>query len=263
MSFQPVIPASGLAGWSFLQRTYDTQYETFGASASMNRELEYFSENIGEIETAEDLVSDRRLLAVALGAFGLQDDLDNRYFIQKILEEGSQNEDALANKLADSRYSQLSEAFGFGPGEVKTTGMIGKMETIIEDYKVQSFEVAVGEQNDAMRIALYAQRELSSLSEDSMTDQAKWYTMMGLAPLRSMFETALGLPSEFGQIDIDQQFEVFKEKTRALTGSDSMEQFSDAENIEKLTQRYLALSQIAEINSSTSSQSIALTLLQG
>ena len=40
---------------------------------------------------------------MALGAFGLQDDINNRYFIRKILEEGTTNEDALANRFSDTR----------------------------------------------------------------------------------------------------------------------------------------------------------------
>lgn len=262
MSFQPVIVGSGLAGWQFLQRTYQSQFETFSTSSGITREIEYFSENINSIETAEDLVKDRRLLSLALGAFGLQDDLNNRYFIQKILQDGTKNDDALANKLTDERYKRLSEAFGFGPGETRNTNNAQKMASIIDDFKVQSFEVSVGTQDDNMRIALYAQRELTGLAEDPMSDKAKWFTVMGLAPLRSMFETALGLPSAFGQIDIDQQYEVLRDKTRSLTGTDTIAQFAEPDNVKKLTQLFLARSQISEMSSTTSSQSIALALLQ-
>ena len=101
--FQPLVPTGGLAGWRFLQRTYDTQFEAFNQSVSLQRDTDYFRENIGQVTTAEALVSDRRLLSVALGAFGLQDDVDNRYFIRKVLEEGSVNEDALAVRFADRR----------------------------------------------------------------------------------------------------------------------------------------------------------------
>ena len=50
---------------------------------------------------------------VALGAFGLQDDLPNRFFIQKVLEGGTLSTDSLANKLSDPRYAALAKAFGF------------------------------------------------------------------------------------------------------------------------------------------------------
>ncbi|MEM6565334.1 MAG: flagellar protein, partial [Pseudomonadota bacterium] len=66
--FTPVIPSTGLVGWRFLQRTYDTQFEAFSQSSQLTRATDYFAQNINGVSTAEDLVSDRRLLEVALGA---------------------------------------------------------------------------------------------------------------------------------------------------------------------------------------------------
>lgn len=261
MNFQPLIPGSGLAGWRFLQRTYDAQFEAFNASPLLARDTRYFTENISDVTSAEDLVKDRRLLTVALGAFGLEGDIDNRYFIQRILEDGTRSDDALANKLTDDRYKQLSEAFGFGPGETRTSQSPAKMAEIVAKFRTQSFEVSVGEQDDTMRVALFAQRELAKLAHDTSSEEAKWFTLMGLPPLRSMFETALGLPKTFGQIDIDQQFEIFKEKTRTVTGNDSVSQFVEAEVIDRMTNLFLARSQIADISASSSGAN-ALTLLQ-
>lgn len=262
MNFEPVIPATGLAGWRFLQRTYDAQFAAFNKSPVLERDTEYFAEKINSVSSAQDLVSDRRLLTVALGAFGLSDDLNNRYFIQKIMEDGTSDTGALANRLADDRYKKLSDAFGFGPGEVQKTLSTDKMNEIVQLYKTQSFEISVGEQNDSMRIALFAQRELDNLANDSMSDDAKWFSIMALPPLRKMFETALGLPVSFGQIDIDQQLEIFQDRTSAVIGESTVSQFSDPEALEELTNRYLARSQISSFNASLSSGSTALTLLR-
>lgn len=261
MTFQPVVVGSGIAGWRFLQRTFEPQFDTFSKSPQLVRDTEYFSDTISTIDTAEDLVKDRRLLSIALGAFGLQDDLDNRYFIQKILEDGTASDDALANKLADDRYKRLSDAFGFGPGAATLTRSEREMGVIVENFKFQSFEVSVGQQDDTMRIALFAQRELAALANENTSEDAKWFTLMGLPPLRAMLETSLGLPKAFGQIDIDQQHEVFREKTRSAIGDDTITQFADAENIERITQLYLARSQIAEFGTIASPNANALTLL--
>lgn len=262
MSFQPVVLGSGLAGWRFLQRTYESQFDSFNKAPQLDRNTEYFSEKIGSITSAEDLVSDRRLLTVALGAFGLSDDLDNRYFIQKILEDGTSSTDALANKLSDNRYKRLSEAFGFGPGEIPRTLNSAEMDKVTESFKVQSFEVSVGEQDDTLRIALYAQRELIRLANEPITEDAKWFSMMALPPLRAMFEMALGLPSAFGAISIDKQLEVFQDRTQGAIGEATIAQFSDPDSVEKLTTLYLARSQIALLNTSASSSSNALVLLR-
>ena len=260
--FQPVLPFSGVSGWRFLQSTYDRQYESFTKSADLKRDTEYFQKNIASIETAEDLVNDRRLLTVALGAFGLQDDLNNRYFIQKILEEGTTNDDSLANRFADPRYADLSRAFGLGPGEVRKTSDAGFAGDIIAQFQANRFEIAAGDQDQTMRIALYAQRELENLASEETSIDTKWFAIMGDPPMRSLFEKALSLPSAFGQIDIDQQLGVFKARASRVFGSADPSVFSDEAKRDELITRFVAMDQIDQLSASLSSGAIALSLLQ-
>jgi len=260
--FAPVVPSNGLVGWRFLQRTYDTQLEVFANSSQVARSTDYFAETIPTITSAEDLVADRRLLEVALGAFGLQDDIDNRFFIQKILDEGTTNDDSLANRFSDTRYQEFSAAFGLGPGETSQLQSPDFAADIIARFQANSFEVAAGQQDDTMRIALFAQRQMSDLANDDASNDAKWFTIMGQPPLRAVFEKALNLPSSFGQVDIDKQLEFFKERSRAVFGSDDVSQFGTTEAIDDLITKYVVRAQLDAFNSSASSSSIALTLLQ-
>lgn len=260
--YQPIIPIGGLAGWRFLQQTYDTQFETFSKSTELKRDTDYFRENIGAVSTAEELVSDRRLLSVTLGAFGLQDDLDNRYFIRKMLEEGTTNDDALANRFTDTRYKEMSEAFGFGPGEFLKVGEEGFVDAIVSRFETASFEVAAGEQDESMRIALYAQHEVADLAQSDSSNDAKWFTLMGDPPMRALFEKALNLPESIGQIDVDQQLGIFKDRAQSVFGTDQLSDFSDPELVQDLITKYVVRNQIASFSASMSGQSIALTLLQ-
>ena len=261
--FQPIIPIGGLGGWRFLQDTYDSQFKAFTQSTQLNRDTEYFRENIGKIETAEELVSDRRLLSVTLGAFGLSDDINSKFFIQKMLQEGSVAEDALANRFTDGRYLEMTEAFGFGPGEFLKVGEADFVEAIITRFETLEFEVAAGEQNEAMRFALYAEREMELLANEDISNDAKWFTLMGEPPLRQLFETAFNLPTAFGQIDLDQQLGVFKDRAKSEFGTDDLTIFSDPEIVQELITKYVVRDQIKDFNNSFSSNSIALTLLRG
>ncbi|MFK7744682.1 MAG: DUF1217 domain-containing protein [Roseobacter sp.] len=260
--FSPVIPSSGLVGWRFLQRTYDSQFSAFTQTTQITRATDYFAEKIGSITSAEELVSDRRLLEVALGAFGLQDDINNRFFIQKILDEGTTNEDSLANRFTDERYQNLSAAFGLGAGEESQLGQEGFAADIIAKYQANSFEVATGTQDETMRIALFSQREIPLLASEEGSNDAKWFTIMGQPPLRAVFEKSLNLPSSFGQVDIDQQLVVFKQRARQVFGSDEVSQFNTPEAVEDLVTKYIVRAQLDTFVNSSSSASIALTLLQ-
>lgn len=164
MTYAPVIPFRGYAGWSFLQRTFEKQKAAFVASAPVESAAAYFRDNIGKIDSAEELVSDRRLLEVALNAFGLGDDIYNRFFIKKVLEEGTLKAGAFANKLADKRYFALAKAFGFGDFSTPRTKLSYFPEEIISAYKTRKFELAIGQVDESMRVAITMQRELPLLA---------------------------------------------------------------------------------------------------
>lgn len=259
--FQPVIPASGLAGWRFLERTYDAQRASFDRAPQLVRDTDYFAATIGKINSAEDLVNDRRLLRVALGAFGLSDDLNSRALIRKVLSDGTTRNDALANRLSDERYRSLSRAFGFGDAGGARTADPGFADTIIAGYRARSFETAVGDQNNGFRLALNAQRDLADIAAARQGEDTKWFRIMGSPPLREVMQTALGLPDSFAQLDIDRQLDTFKDRSQRQLGLTSLDDLAQPAAMDQLLQRFLLLADSAA-STNTSRFSIALTLLQ-
>lgn len=262
MTFQPTLPLSGYAGWTVLKRTMPVQQVAFQANQALKRDEAYFRENIGKIDTAEQLVADRRLLRVALGAFGLDNDINNKFFIRKILEDGTLKENALSNRLADKQYLKFSAAFGFGDFTVPRNKLSDFADKTLAQYRTRQFEVAVGQQNDDYRLALNAERELPSLAQRNLSDDAKWFTIMGNSPLRQVMQLALGLPGSFASLDIDQQLDVFKSRSKATFGSSSPTQFGSPETMDKLIKSFLLRSEIANTATATSPASLALQLLQ-
>lgn len=262
MTYTPVIPLGGLAGWAFLKRTLGTQQAAFAASASIKRDEDYFREKIGSIKTAEQLVSDRRLLTVALGAFGLENDINNKFFIRKVLEDGTLKVDALSNRLADKQYLAFSRAFGFGDFSVPRTQLSDFADKILDQFRTRSFETAVGRQNDTMRLALNAERELPALAaRTGSSEDTLWFTVMGNAPLRQVFQTAFGLPSSFGTLDLDRQLNTYKSRAEAAFGDEGIRQFAKPEVLEALIRRFLAQSE-TQASASNNRTSAALTILQ-
>lgn len=262
MTFQPVVPFGGFAGWQFLQRTIDTQREAFDASPVRQRDVDYFRENIGSIGSAEELVSDRQLLTVALGAFGLEADIDNRFFIQKVLEEGTSSSEALANRLADTRYRTFSEAFGFGELALPSTFRTGFGDEVADAFLERQFEVGVGETDQTMRLALTLERELPEIGARSVANDTKWLIIMGNPPLRNVFETTLGLPPSFGALDIDRQLEDFKDRAESVLGTSDVGELADGEASDELLRTYLARAQLESSGlTSFTPASAALTLL--
>ncbi|SLN63166.1 DUF1217 domain-containing protein [Roseisalinus antarcticus] len=262
MSFQPVVPMSGYVGWKFLNRTMEAQKDAYVQSAPVVRATDHFRAEIGKVTSVDDFMADRRLLQVALGAFGLDDDIGNIAFIRKVLEEGTVESDSFANRLSDSRYVALSETLGFGNlGGAGRTQFTSFAEDLIARYEDRQFGIAVGEQNNDMRMALNVASGIEDLLGDQKSERGRWFAIMGNPPLRSVFETALGFPSSFGQVDIDQQLEQFQDRAMSVLGSGDPADFGDPELQEKLIRLFLVRSEAQQFQFS-SSASVALSLLQ-
>ncbi len=259
MSFTPVVPFGGFSGWGFLNRTMAAQKTAFSADPALQRDETYFREKIGTIDTAEKLVGDRRLLSVALAAFGLDDDINNRYFIRKVLEDGTLKPGALVNKLADKRYLEFSKAFGFGDFPIPHTVKSDFPDKILSAFGARKFETAIGRQNGDMRLALNARRELQGIAGRNISENAKWFTALGSPPLRTVLQTALGLPASFAGVDLDKQLGFLKDYAGKALGKSDISQFKDAAQVEKLVRLFLVRSQS---QSSGAVGSSALMLLQ-
>lgn len=260
MSFQPQIPLTGPAGWRFLQRTQATQQAAFEKGPALAREIAYFEENIAGVASAAELVADRRLLKVALGAFGLADEIDKKAFIRKVLDEGTDDPASFANRLTAPGFKRLSAAFGFGNAGGGRTGEAGFAAGVVTAYKTRAFEAAVGEANNDMRLAMNFRREMAELSQGA--EGGSWYSVIGSTPLRQVIEKAYGLPKEFGQIDVDRQRDMLRDKTSTLFGTANLTAFAEPANVEKMINRFLARAQLESGPSASTPGSAALTLLQ-
>ncbi|MCF6316051.1 MAG: DUF1217 domain-containing protein [Marinosulfonomonas sp.] len=260
--FQPVVPFGGFSGWSFLTRTLDNQKEAFANSSEIAREVDYFKENISKIQTAEDLVADRRLLKVALESFGLGEDINNKFFIRKVLEDGTSEDDALANRLSDKRYLEFSKAFGFGDLPAPNTVLSDFGSKITSAFKERQFEAAIGDQNEDFRLALGIERDLTDIAGKDLQEDTLWFTVMGNPPLRKVFETAFNLPESFGALDLDKQLETLKDKAQSAFGDSGIKQFASTEKLKDLTQLFLLRADVQALNLNLGSSQTALTLLQ-
>jgi Protein of unknown function (DUF1217) len=262
MTYTPAVPISGYAGWTFLKRTYDTQTRAFSASTEIKRDEDYFRAKIGSVKTAEQLVSDRRLLKVALGAYGLDADINNKFFVRKVLEDGTLKDGALSNRLADKQYRAMSAGFGFGDFSVPRTQLSDFADKTLALYKTRRFESAVGTQNNDMRLALNAERELPALAAKTSSEATKWFTVMGNSPLRQVLEKALGVPGSVASLDLDRQLEIFQERSDRILGDAGIAQFADPKKLDVMIRRFLLQSEVASVTATQSPSAGALRTLQ-
>lgn len=263
MNFQPVVPLDGLAGWEFLKRTRARQEAIFAKSPSIERTTQGFRDDFNTLRTAQDLTNNRQVLDVVLGAYGLQADLDNRAFIAKIISDGTEDRGAIANRLSDKRYFALARDLAHLASDGNGVSPKGLADQLVGRYRTTEFEVAVGNADDTMRLAMTFERKLPEIAQGSRSDAARWFTVLGDPPTRRVFETALGLPREFGGLDIDEQVSRMKESASKRFGSDDIAQLAEPEIVEKMTRRFLLMEQLQSSQSGMSGAAVALSLLSG
>jgi hypothetical protein len=228
--------------------------------STMDTMTSYFSEKIGSITSADGLLEDPDLLKVALTAFGAEDRTNSKTLLKRVLEEGTSEPGALANVLKDKALIELSKAFGFDTQPTTKLQNDGFADTIVKSYRDQLFEDAVYEVDGVIGTALSFSNAAPSLAGLDISNNAKWYSVLGDTMMRDVFQTALGLPSGFAQIDIDKQLDMIKDKAESRFGISDFSDLEDDTIRNKVIYSYLLQSQILE-TSGTSSNQVALTLL--
>jgi len=262
MSFQPVVPLSGYAGWRAFLRSSERQQQAFADQAEIKRNLAYFSEKIRSEPSTAELVGDRRLLSVALGAFGLAEEIDKRAIIRKALEEGVIDPASFANRLNDSRWKAFAAAFSEDSralGQFTSSEFIAGIES---KFVEQSFERAVGDSDSNVRLALNFRREIATIANGSNVDKVGWLQVMGSKPLRAVLEAAFNLPSSLASIDLDQQKAAFEERAATVIGSSSASALSDPEKVERVIRRFFAITETQGGGAASYGMQLATTLFQ-
>ncbi len=261
MAYVPAIPLGGLLGWRVFDQSISRQFDAFSNSEQVTRDVKYFEENIHNATSAKALIEDRKLLSVALGAFGLEEEINKKAWIRTILEEGTDLSVSLANKLADPRWREFSAEFGYGNSTGARVGLAEFRDNVAQQYLERTFEARVGDVDTDMRLAMNFRREVERIAQDPNVERVGWFKIMGQRPLRAVVEAALGLPAQFGTVNIDKQKEELEDRASNLYGGKSPAIFSDPEVVDSMIRRYFLQTEIANGPSASTPGLGAISLL--
>ena len=261
--FQPAIPIGGYAGWKVFERSAARQKEAFGDQAVVQRDLTYFKEKISSIRRPEDLVRDRRLLSVALGAFGLEDEINKKAFVRRALDDGVLDPRSFANRLNDPRWRAFATAFSAENLALGRFELTSARDDVAARYIERAFERSVGDVDADFRLAMNFRREIAAVASSANADRVGWLQIMGQRPLRAVVEAALGLPSSIANLDIDRQRALFEQKSEAAFGTASPKAFLEDANVELALRRFFARSAIEAGPGTETRGAAALSLLGG
>lgn len=224
-----------------------TVYRLFAANAErtladiserpqVSREVEYYRQQIEEIDSAEELVSDTRVMNFIMRAYGMEELSYAKALVRKVLEEGVDDPEALANRMTDTRFRELATDFNFARYGDITTTFERTRSGVIDKYLVQTMEIDAGNQNDGARLAMYFQRKVEGIESA--------YDILADPALLQVVQTIYQLPVEMSYQSIDSQADMINKRL-------DIEELSDPEKVDELVERFLPLWDISNEQSVT------------
>ncbi len=217
---------STLLQYQLVSSNIERSLQLVSSQPTVERASEYYLENIGNVNSIEEFLDDDRLFSYAMKAHGLEDMTYAKAFMRKVLEEGVDDRQSFANKLADEKYREFAETYNFARYGETATVFSRAQEGTVEKYTRQTLEENEGASNEGVRLALYFSRKAGEIDNayDILADRALAQTVY----------TALGLPSEFAMSDLDKQAAYIAEKI-------DFEKLSEPEYLDKLLERFSTL----------------------
>lgn len=258
--YQPVVPLSGNGGWQFLQSTYDRQLQSLSNSPQVKADRSYLIEKFSEPVTSEAFLNDKRLLRVALTAFDLGGEEWKRGFIDKVLKEAADPESTFLARLNNPKYTAFANAFKPVNGKISVAPE--QLDKIAAEFNKSTFEAAVGNVDDSMRLALNFESDIAGLVGKSSSEEAILYRLLGDVPVRTVLETSLNLPTDIRKLPIEKQADLLKTGLQKL-GINDVKDIADPAQVDRLIKRFHAIQTVNSGNASYSPAANALTLLNG
>lgn len=171
--------------------------ETTAKQPQIAREAEYYLSKIEKIKSIEDFLADRRAFSFAMRAFGLEDMIDAKAYMRKVLVEGVDTRDSFANKLTDPRYKEFASTFNFARYGEATTVFQRTRQGTVDRYVRLSLEQQVGQTSEGAKLALYFQRKAPEITSV--------YSILADRTLLTVVQTALGLDKSTSFMPIEKQ----------------------------------------------------------
>jgi hypothetical protein len=214
----------------------------------------------GAVADATEFFNDPSFFLAAMNFFDLPQGAEEIAYARRVLESDPTSATSSYTLASDQGYRLLHDALNFQPETSTHTYPPGFVDAVIDNYLEREFEVAVGNVDNSMRLALGFERSLQEIVDGNSSNDGRWFAVMGALPVRAVFEEGFGLPDAFGQLDIDQQLDVFKQRAQSILGTSEVGDFLKTDVFDEIQRLYLNNQSVAG-GTGTGSANIASLLL--
>lgn len=203
------------------------EFQKFRERKDIQKDIEYFKENIGSVNTVDELFESRnhRLLKFVLSAYDMETEAQYPGKIRKILESDLSDPDSLANRFKDPRFQQLAKDLSLNVMGVTRLKLGSTIQDITTRYERVSYEKHLDEQAPGVRAAIEFNRRIKDVT---LTVQ-----LLGDNVMREVVTVANNIPKEIAYQEVESQVTAVERKVDLNTLK------SDQNEVEKMVMRYL------------------------
>lgn len=219
----PPPPATGL--YQGLEKNHDRMFAQFKRDPRVQRAVAEFKERVAKVDSLDEFVKDYKVYTFTLTAFQLEEKADAPGFMKKILGQDLNDDKSYVNRLVDPRFKQMAKTFDFEALGVINLKDPKVIDQVVEGYLVNEFEKRMGEQNPALREAMYFKRNASQVTSV--------YQILSDKTLSKVVRVGLGLPEQMAYLDAKKQAAMIEKRL-------DVKKLSDPRFVDRLLRQYVA-----------------------
>lgn len=200
-------------------------FDKFRQRKDVQREAEYYKENIKDIKSVDDFFNDSRLVKFVLSAFDLESEAQYPGKIRKILESDLSDPDSLANRFQDPRFKKMTEMLQINFMKESKLKLESTTLDLTRQYERVAYEKHLDEQAPGVRAAIEFDRRVKDVKQTVQ--------LLADSVLRDVVLVGNNIPKEIAYQEVDAQVAALDRRldVKALV--------SDQNEIDKLITRYL------------------------
>ncbi|MFC2970549.1 DUF1217 domain-containing protein [Acidimangrovimonas pyrenivorans] len=227
-----MLSISGMTGrlaLTLLDKTKDAQLKSIENDPANARAIARFRDQVGSINTVDDLVGNYDVYSFVMKAYDLKDQMFGKAMMKQILSSDPTDKTSLLNKLTDSRFRTFYNAMGFtSNGQVNVNTLKQSwQDQVVQRFVEQQYINDEGSQNDAVGTVLSFRQKVGGINS--------WYDVLKDKKVGQFMRTALQIPDGVVAQDLDRQVKLFEDKF-------DIKKLQDPAEVEKLVSKYVAIS---------------------
>jgi hypothetical protein len=227
----------------------------------LKKEADYFRINISLTADNNAIVNNSRMLRFAMNNFGINTStLDTSKALKVLNNDYNFNR----NLESDNRLKEFQKAYSFTiSGNNLRTNEDNIGSVVEEAFIEQTFMTAIGNSDEDLRLAFYFEKRIEAIANQSDVDKKGigWLRILGETPIATAFQRVFGLPQSIGNLDVDQQKEIYINRAERVLGDSNLSRFAEKEYRDNFINLFLSRSTTNSLGFDTSAASIASTLL--